>query len=130
MTLKEIRDWLKPQISSDVLFAYIGKIDSSKENTICIYGREGASDKIAIGGLSNTSTATKTISVLVQWSKNCDVAEQKSKNIYDIFNGHKAVINGTDVFFMMKNDEPIYLGVNANDIYEYVINLKLVYKKG
>lgn len=129
MTLKEVKDWLKPQIT-DIAAAYIGKIDASKEKVICLYGRAGSSDKIAVGGLDNTSTATKTISILVQWSKNCDIAEQKAKSIYDIFHGQKAVINNVDAFFIMSNDEPVSVGTNENDIYEYVIDLKIIYKKG
>jgi hypothetical protein len=129
MTLKEIRDWLKPKIS-DIEAAYIGKIDTSKEKVICLYGRSSSNDIIAVGGLDNNSTATKTISILVQWSKNCDTAERKAKSIYDIFNGQMTVINGTDAFFIMKNDEPVLVGTNDNDIYEYVIDLQIIYKKG
>lgn len=129
MTLKDIKDWLKPQIPS-IDNAYIGKIDTSKEKVICIYGRESSGSKIAIGGLNNTSSANKCISILVQWSKNCDTAEVKAKSIYDIFNGQSAVINGIDAFFVMKNDEPVLVGTNDKDIYEYVIDLDIVYKRG
>ena len=81
MTLKEIRDWIKPQIT-DISNAYIGKIDTAKEKVICIYGRSSSGAKIAIGGLQNTSSAVKGISILVQWSKNCDTSEHKAQNIY------------------------------------------------
>ena len=129
MTLKEIRDWLKPQIA-DLSNAYIGKIDTAKEKSICIYGRASSGTKIAIGGLQNTTSATKRISILVQWSKNCDTSEHKAQSIYSIFQGNHATINGVDCFFDMKNDEPILVGTNENDIYEYVIDLDIIYKKG
>ncbi len=129
MTLKEIRDWLKPQIE-DLSTAYIGKIDVTKEKVICIYGRPSSGSKIAIGGIQNTSSAMKSISILVQWSKNCDTAEQEAQSIYNIFQGNQASINGVDCFFNMKNDEPVPVGTNENDIYEYVIDLDIIYKKG
>lgn len=129
MTLKEIRDWIKPQIT-DISTAYIGKIDESKEKVICIYGRPSSGTKIAVGGLQNTSSAVKSISILVQWSKNCDTAEQKAQSIYNIFQGTHAVIGGKECFFQMKNDEPVPVGTNDYDIYEYVIDLDIIYKKG
>lgn len=129
MTLKEIRDWIKPQIA-DISMAYIGKIEATKEKAICIYGRESAGTTIAIGGLNNTSSAVKGISILVQWSKNCDTAEQKAQSIYNIFLGAHATIGGTECFFNMKNDEPVLVGANDNDIYEYIIDLNIIYKRG
>ncbi len=129
MRLKEVRDWLKPLIA-DIATAYIGKTDPTQEKVICIYGMVSANDKIAVGGLGNTSTATKGISILVQWSKNCDTAELKAQSIYDIFKGAHAVINGKECFFNMRYDEPVPVGANENDIYEYVIDLTITYKRG
>ena len=129
MTLKQIRDWIKLQIT-DIVTAYIGKTDPTQEKVICIYGRPSSDDKTAIGGLSNTSTATKGISILVQWSKNCDTAEQKAQSIYAIFKGAHAVIGGKECFFKMRYDEPVPVGANDNDIYEYVIDLNIIYKRG
>jgi hypothetical protein len=129
VTLKEIRDWLKPMIPG-ITNAYIGKTDPKQEKSICIYSRPSDADRIAVGGLVNTSTATKSISILVQWSKNCDTTETQAKSIYDIFNGKRSVINGVDAFFRMKNNEPIPVGTNDNDIYEYVIDLTITYKRG
>lgn len=129
MTLKEIRDWLKPLIV-DISMAYIGKIDMTKENVICIYGRASTGNKVAVGGWENTSTAIKGISVLVQWSKNCDIAEQKAQSIYHIFRGTHATIGGKECFFSLKSDEPVPVGTNDNGIYEYVIDLDIIYKRG
>lgn len=129
MILKDIRDWLKPQIT-DLSTAYIGKIDATKEKVICIYGRSSSGSKIAVGGLQNTSSAVKRISILVQWSKNCDTSEQKAQIIYNIFQGNHVSISGVDCFFDMKSDEPVLIGTNDSDIYEYVIDLDIIYKKG
>lgn len=129
ITTKEIRDWLKPQIP-DISQAYIGKTDPTKEKSICIYGRASASNRIAVGGIANTTSANKMISILVQWSKNADTAEQAAQTVYSLFEGKRTVINGTPCFFQMMNDEPVPVGADDKDIYEYVIDINIVYKRG
>jgi len=129
MTLKDIRDWFKPLIP-DISKAYIGRTDPTKEKAICIYGRASEGTKIAIGGLENTSTAIKGITVLVQWDKFCDTSETKAQEIYKIFNNTHAIISGHECYFKLKNDEPVPVGVNDNDIYEYVIDLDIIVKEG
>lgn len=129
MLLKDIRDWLKPLIT-DISMAYTGKTDPTIEKAICIYGRESSGTKIAIGGLENTSSEVKGISILIQWDKYCDTSEAKAQSIYNIFKNTHAIIDSNECFFNMKNDEPVPMGVNENDIYEYVIDLEIIAKKG
>jgi len=127
MFLKDIREWLKEKVNDSEVSFFIGKIDASKEKAICIYNRPGNNNKIAVGGLENTSTANKSICILVHWNKNCDTSERAAKGIYDLFNGNKAVINNVNAFFVMKNDEPIGVGTDSTDIYEFAIDLNITY---
>ena len=129
MTLKDIRDWLKPQVE-DVQACYSGKMDAMKNKVLGLYNRASNNDKIAIGGLNNTSTATKSITILLHWDKNYDTTEQKAKSIYDLFNGQRAVIGNYECFFIMKNDEPVGIGTDDNGIFEFVIDLNIIYKRG
>lgn len=129
MTLKVIRDWLKPQIAG-LNTAFIGRTDPTKEKVICIYPLSTSTDLPAIGGNDNKSYRTKGIRILIGWSKNCDTSEQVAQSIYDIFNGQSATIDGKDVFFKMKTDEPVGVGANDHDIYEFVINLEMTIKEG
>ncbi len=129
LLLKDVQEWLKPQISG-ITAAYIGKTDPLKEKVICIYGRANSTNNFAIGGQDNTSYGIKKISVLVQWSKNCDIAEQKAQSIYEILKGTQAIIGGKECFINVLNDEPVLIGTNDNDIFEYVIDTKITYKKG
>ena len=64
MLLSEIKDWLKTKINCPNW--YVGKIDGSVEQCIGIYSIVGGKPNIAVGGLENTSYATKSISILVQ----------------------------------------------------------------
>lgn len=129
MFLKEIKDWLKEQLNDISINYYIGKIDTSKEKAICLYSREGSNNKIAIGGLENTSIGNKAICILVHYGKNYYTSERKAKSIYDIFNGQQAIINNHRCFFKMKTDEPISLGTNDNGIYEFTIDLNITYNR-
>lgn len=132
MTLKDIREWLKPQVS-DLKGAYIGKIDASKENIIGVYGRTSGNSKVAIGGLDNTSSWTKQISILVHWSKNCDTTEVKAKEIYDLLQRYVCQptnVGGVDSFFKLLSDEPVFVGADDNDVFEYIIDAKIIYERG
>ena len=129
MTLVEIKDWLKTQIT-DCPNWYIAKIDGSKDQCIGIYNLEGPAPNIAVGGLQNTSCTIKAISILVHWGKDANVAEQKAQGVYNKFFGQAAVINRHRVInFDMRNSEPIYVGSDANGIYEYVIQTNIIYER-
>lgn len=130
MTLAEVRDWLKTQIV-DCPAWYIGKIDGSKEQCIGIYSTTGPTPKIAIGGLENTSSAVKPISILVHWGRNANVAEQKAQEVYRALFGRRlAVIGGRRVImFRMPQSGPISVGTDDRGIYEYVIETNIFYER-
>lgn len=128
MTLKDFKEWLKTKVTASNF--YIGKIDGSKDQCIGIYGAKGSQPNIAIGGLSNTSYATKPISILVHWGKNTDLAEQKAQEIYNALFGQQAKIAGKRVImFQMQSPEPMNVGTDDNNIYEYVIELNIIYER-
>lgn len=124
-----VKDWLSPLIS-DLSWMPIGITDPSKHNTVALYSRRGKYSKIAIGGLNNTSTWTKGICLLIQWSSQYNESEIKAQSIYELFNGQTTVIDGRDTFFRMKDDEPVPLGKNEHGIYEFTIDVVMTYKRG
>lgn len=129
MTLAQVRDWLKTQI--DCPAWYIGKIDGSKEQCIGLYNVTGPAPRIAIGGLENTGTAIKAVSILVHWGKNANLAEQKAQEVYAVLFGKTgAVIGGRRVvMFQMPQPEPISVGTDDYGIYEYVIEVYIIYER-
>ncbi|MGF7050414.1 hypothetical protein J2T13_004952 [Paenibacillus sp. DS2015] len=128
MTLAEIRDWLKTQV--DCPQWYIGKIEGSKPQCIGLYNITGATPMIAIGGLDNTSYASKTVSILIHWSKNADTAERKAQEVYATLFGHSGEIAGKRVIsFQMRTSEPISVGTDDEGIYEYVIEMTIIYER-
>lgn len=128
MRLAQIRDWMKTQIICPNW--YIGKIDGTKEQCIGLYNAHGPAPNIAIGGLANTSYATKTISILVHWGKNADIAEQKAHEVYNSLFGQSPTIDGKRIImFKMRTSEPISVGTDENNIYEYVIETTTFYER-
>ncbi|PYG90139.1 hypothetical protein LY28_00019 [Ruminiclostridium sufflavum DSM 19573] len=128
LTLAEVKDWLKTQITCPNW--YIGKIDGSKEQCIGVYSVAGPVPNIAIGGLECTGYATKAISILIHWGKYADVAEQKAQEVYNCMFGQQPVINGTRVIhFGMRTSEPVGIGTDDKNIYEFVIETVIYYER-
>ncbi|NAS18615.1 hypothetical protein GND98_012235 [Clostridium butyricum] len=129
MLLSEVKDYLKTII--DCPQWYTGKIDATKEQCIGVYGIQGKSPNIAIGGLENTSYSTKGISILVHWGKNIKTAEQKAQEVYNcLFCNSDAVIDDKRVIkFDMKMPEPISIGTDDNGIFEFVIETIIYFER-
>ena len=128
MTLKEVKDFLKAQVEADNW--KIGTYDNSKDKTICVRNLTSSRNKLALGGLKNTSTRTKGISIVVHWNKNPDETERISQQIQEVFYGQHPTINDKQVVLCeMRSDEPISLGTDSSGIYEYVIELWITYKE-
>lgn len=129
MTLAQFRDWLKIQV--DCPKWYIGKIDSKQEKCIGIYGLPGPPPVVALGGLDNTTTVAKTISILIHWGSNSDAAEKKAKEVYQaLLANTEAVINGRRVIlFHLRSSEPVAIGTDDRNIYEYVVETTIIYER-
>ncbi len=128
MTLKEVKDFLKTQIEADNW--KIGTYDNSKDKTICVRNLTSNRNTLALGGLKNTTTRTKGISIVVHWNKNPDETERISQQIHEAFYGQHPLINGKQVVLCeMRSDEPISLGTDSSGVYEYVIELWITYKE-
>ena len=127
ITIKDVREFLKTKIDCDNW--YSGKIDASKDKCIGIYNIQGGKPYIALGGLDNTSYSSKAISILVHWTNNSNTAELKAQEVYNTLLGQSGVIGRHKVImFDMKTDEPVSVGAD-NGIFEYVINLTIIYER-
>lgn len=128
MLLSEIRDYLKTKIECPQWG--LNSLYANKEKSICIYGIKGARSHIALGGLANTSYSTKSISILVHWGDSPNESEKKAQEVYNALFGQKAIIGGKRVIdFNMRTSEPISVGTDKNGIYEYVIEVNIIYER-
>ncbi|MDU7885153.1 MAG: minor capsid protein [Clostridium perfringens] len=105
-------------------------MDGAKEQCIGIYSIRGSRNHIALGGLENTSYSTKAISILIHWGKNANIAEQKAQEVFNALLGQDAVIGGKRVIdFKMITTEPIGVGTDKNNIYQYVIEVNIIHER-
>lgn len=129
MTISDFKDWLKTKIDCPNWFA--GGLRTTDEKTIVIYNGQAFINPMAIGGPQNSSYKGKGIRILIHWNKNIKESEEKALEIYNALHGLTNVeIAGKRVIqFNMREPEPIYLGVDESGIFEYVIDLEIIYQK-
>ena len=129
MTISDFRDWLKTKIDCPNWFA--GGLRITDEKAIVIYNGNAFINPMAIGGIQNSSYKGKGIRILVHWTKNVRESEIKAMEVYDALHGKTNVeIAGKRVIqFNMRDPEPVYLGVDESGIFEYVIDLEIIYER-
>lgn len=124
MTLKQIKDYFKDTFNwTD--FISTGKIDDNQEKAICFYNSKRSYFTGTIGGKANKSTDIKPITILLRYTKNQNTAEIKAQEIYDFFNERSFFIENKRIFVIVQGDEPISLGTDENNVYEYSLELDL-----
>lgn len=129
LTLANIRDWLKEYNIAQHYF--VGKLDTSKENALCVYNRKRSGAPVmALGGLSSYNI--KAISLLLHCSKNAVQAEQMAVTLFEKINSEEQLnINNIPIYYIkFQVPEPVAIGTDDNGVYEYVIEFDLYYKKG
>lgn len=124
MTLKPIKDYFKENFKW-VDSISTGKIDDNQEKAICFYNSKRSYFTGVIGGNANKSTDLKPITILLRYTKNQNTAEIKAQEIYDFFNERSFFIENKRIFVIMQSTEPIALGTDENNVYEYSLELDL-----
>ena len=123
MTLKQYKDYFKEKFKW-VDSISIGKIDNNQEKAICFYNSQRGQPYVGtIGGKNNRSTNIKPITILLRYTKNQDSAEQMAQKIYEFFEERTFFIYSKRIFTIMTYSEPISLGTDEKNVYEYSIEL-------
>lgn len=123
MTLKQYKDYFKDNFKWTGSIS-IGKIDNNQEKAICFYNSNRNLGYVGtIGGLKNKSTNIKSITILLRYTKNQDSAEIMAQQIYDFFNERSFFIENKRIFTQMIYSEPISLGTDDKNVYEYSFEL-------
>lgn len=127
MTLKNVKDWMQKKIQANWK---IGIYDNSKQKTICVRNLTSNRSKLSIGGLANTSTAVKGVSIIVHWNKNPDETERVAQDVHALFYGNQPMIEGYQIVMCeIRSDEPIFVGTDEQGVYEYVIEVWITYMR-
>lgn len=123
MTLKQYKDYFKSEYNWKESIS-IGKIDNNKEKAICFYNSKHSLNYVGIiGGIKNKSTNIKPITILLRYTKNQNDAELMAQSIFDFFNERSFFIDKKRIFTQMIYSEPISLGTDDKNVYEYSIEL-------
>ena len=126
--IAEFRDYLKTlNIATNY---YIGKIENSKEETVGIYADASTRRVEAVG--KESSYGTFGVRILIHWNKNAKETEVKARTIFDNIRYIKDLDLTTEYIYYIDwdYDEPIFIGTDANGVYEYVITGTIYHKKG
>lgn len=125
--LAEFRDYIASLELAD--YHTIGKFDNSKENAICIYGDGYLKRVEAFGKKSSYDMAG--VRIIYHGTKNLKDTENVARSLYDALR----YITDTDMdtvhvqYFDTNYSEPVFLGTDANGVYEYVISGVIYYSK-
>lgn len=123
ITLKQIKNYFKENFEW-IDNISIGKIDNNKEKAICFYNsKRQLSYQSTFGGKSNSTTYIKPITILLRYTKNQDSAEEKAQEIFEFFEERTFFIDKKRIFVQMSINEPINLGTDDNNVYEYSFEL-------
>lgn len=125
--LAEFKDYIKSFGIGD--YFSIGKIDNSKDKSIGVYGDTNDFRIEAINKFSSYDKANMRI--LVHWNKNLRETEDAARTLYNNLRYQTDFDMSTiHVYYVdLLQGEPIFVGTDANGVYEYVITLSLYYKR-
>lgn len=126
--IAEFRDYLKTlNVAQNY---YIGKIENSKEYSLGVYADTSRRRVEAVG--KDSSYGAFGVRLLLHWNKNAKETETQARSLHSTIR----YITNTDMtdihvqYLDLDYDEPIFVGTDANGVYEYVITGTIYYRKG
>lgn len=130
--LKDIRDYVATLGIAEDEHCYMGILPEKKEKSIGTYPlKRAGKNKTPIGGEINRSFGTKQVSFLVHWNKSPTETEKEANELFCALRETKMQeVNGWMIkFIQIEKLEPIWIGMDSNGIYEYVIECEIYYDK-
>lgn len=131
MTTEQLKNWIKAQDADFMNRIQLGGVDGNAPYFLGVYpGNANGRQHIAVGGPAYTSYDTMTARLLLRWGKSQPVAEAKAQALWRLFFGLSGVdMDGADVSFVDPGAGPVSVGKGADGVFEYVINLTIIYTK-
>lgn len=131
MITERLKNWIKAQDPDYAGRIQLGGVDGNAERFLGIYPSPNQGPAhIAIGGPSCTSYDALSTRLLLRWGKIQPVAETKANTLWGLFYGLAgANMDGATVAYADPGAAPVPLGRGPDGVFEYVINLKLIYMK-
>jgi hypothetical protein len=131
MTTENVLRWIKT-LPTKAENYYCGILNAKKEKSFGVYQlKESRARNISLGGVDNTKTGIKPISVLVHWNASTRETENIAADLYqnlaeatDIVIGDKTVN-----YINLLQNESIDVGTDENGICERVIEFIIYYER-
>lgn len=128
LSTSKVKDYLKTVIKDCNKWS-IGSIDYNQEKTIAVYA-----NRRNLEGISKfkklQSYDIAPITLLLRWTKNYNTAETKANEIYELLDCSSFFIDNYKCNIECLYGGPIDLGPDENGIYEFSVELNLLYRKG
>lgn len=131
MTVENVLAWIKTLPTKPDHY-YAGTLNTKKEKSFGVYQlAEHRARVLALGGISNTKTGVKGISILVHWNESTRETENIAAELYaDLAAADSPVIGEEKInYIQLLHNEPIDVGTDENGICERVIELVLFYER-
>lgn len=124
----KVKDYLKTVIKDCSKWS-IGSIDYNQEKTIALYANRRNLDSIS-KFKQLQSYDIVPITLLLRWTKNYNTAETKANEIYGLLDCSSFFVDDYKCNIDCLYGGPIDLGPDENGVYEFSIELNLLYRKG
>ena len=131
MTTEEVLAWVKT-LSTKPEHYYCGMLNDKKDKSFGIYQlKDQRSRDMALGGMANTKTAVKGISILVHWTQSTRATEDIAADLYDnLATAQDIVIGDKKVnYIQLLHNESIDVGADENGVCERVIEFIIHYER-
>lgn len=131
MTIEQLKNWIKTQDADYKGVIQLGGVNGNAEKFLGVYpGTVTGRQHIAIGGAACASYDTMSARLLLRWGKSQPAAEAKAKALWKLFHGLTGVdMGGAAVSFVDPGSGPVPIGKGADGVFEYIINLNIIYMK-
>ena len=100
------------------------------ENAVAVYEKPTANET-ALGGEKTTKTRSKSLSILIHWSRRADETRNAALKLYNLLKDvHNVTFADVRIAFVkLNNNEPIDVGTDKEGIFERIIDCKIYYER-
>lgn len=102
----------------------VGKTDKNQEKIITFYNSKRTKNNV--GFKESKTTKIKPITILLRYGKNQREAEIMANKIQDFYDKRSFNTKEAQIYSILMYQEPIYLGTDDNNIYEYSFEIDFI----
>lgn len=102
----------------------VGKTDKNQEKIITFYNSKRTKNNV--GFKESKTTKVKPITILLRYGKNQREAEIMANKIQDFYDKRSFNTKEAQIYSILMYQEPIYLGTDDNNIYEYSFEIDFI----